>query len=175
MTTPANSLTPEQIRERSDRYADLSRLKISQAQTELNQGDTAQASEKAYGALINAAKACGELRGWNHYNHHRTELIIEQLAKENQAPDLVVAHMAAMAQHSNYFEHEQSRFYVQAGIDTTAAAIDKLDAIRQQPPPAQQKRSDLAPEDRRRLAQLNQPPDKQPKPADQLPAINPAA
>lgn len=162
MTTPASAMTPEKIRERSERFADLSRLKLQQAQEELDQGDTARASEKAYGALIEAAKACGELRGWNHSNHHRTELIIEQLAKENQSPNLVIAHMAAMAQRFNYFGHEQSSFYVKAGIDTTAAAIEKLDSIRTQAPLPSSKRDELTPEDRRRLPLLNQSPEKQP-------------
>ena len=164
MPTP---LTPNQIQERSDRYADLSRLKLEQAQQELDRGDTAQASEKAYGAFINQVKACGELRGWNRYNHHRAELILEQLAAENQAPELLFTHMAAKAQHSNYFEYEQSRFYVQTGIDGVAATIEKLEAIRHQPAPPPKHRDYLTPDQRRRLALLNQPPQQEPKPAEQ--------
>ena len=172
MTTP---LTSEQIQERSNRYADLSRLKLQQAQTELDQGDTAQASEKIYGALTSAVKACGEIRGWNHYNHHRAELIIEQLAEENQAPELITAHMAIKAQHSNYFEHQQSHSYIQAGIVIATAAIEKLEAIRCQPAPPPKSREELTPEQRRRLAQLNQPPDDPPLPVDQMPPVHKAA
>lgn len=169
MTT---ALTPEQIQEHSDRYDYLSRMKLQQAQTGLDQGDTAQASEKIYGALANAVKACGELRGWNHYNHHRVSLILAQLAEENQAQDLVFAHMAASALHSNYFEHKQERSYVQTGIDGIKAAVNRLETIRCQPAPTPKTREELTPEQRRRLAQLNQPPDEPPMPVDQLPPVD---
>ena len=164
-------LTPEQRQARSDRYADLSRLKLHQAQQELDQGDTAQASEKAYGALTNAAKACGELRGWNHYNHHRTGLILTQLSQENNAPDLVVADMACSAQHSNYFEHQYDSTEVQIGIDIVAAACAKLESIRQQPIPPAPDRNSLSAEDRRRLTLLNQPPDEIELPVERMPAV----
>lgn len=165
MTTPARAMTPEKIRERSDRFADLSRLKLQQAQEELDRGDTAQAAEKIYGALTNMVKACGELRGWNHYNHHRVDLIIDQLAEENGQPQLAFAQTAAIQFHSNFFEHEFTAFRVQAGIDSIKTAIEQLEAIRQQPAPPAPSRQSLTQEQRRRLTLLNQPPEKPPGPA----------
>lgn len=165
------ALTQEQRQARSDRYADLSCLKLHQAQKELDQGDTAQASEKAYGALTNAAKACGELRGWNHYSHYRTRLIIMQLNQENAAPDLVAAEWAASIQHHNYFEHEFETDEVQIGIDLVTAAVAKLEAIRQKPIPPSPDRDSLTPEQRRRLTLLNQPTDKNELPVENMPAV----
>lgn len=165
MTT---TLTPDQIRERSDRYADQSRLKLRQAQIELDQGDTAQASEKIYGALTNAVKACAELRGWNHYNHYRIELAITELIEENNQPQLGFAFAAAGQMHSNFFEDELEPTIVRSNIEAMATIIDLLEAVRQQPVPQPKPRAELTPDQRRRLAQLNQPPDKEPKPADQL-------
>ena len=122
MTTPEN----EQHRlEKSDRYAKLSRLKLGEAQQELNQGDTMQASEKAYGAVSCAAKAYGEKRGWNHYNHHRVGLIIEQLREEWQEPFLVTAHSSVKALHDNFFEHELATVAVQDHIGFCSILLGK--------------------------------------------------
>lgn len=172
MTTP---FTPDQIRERSDRYADLSRLKLQQAQQKLDQGDTAQASDTTYGAFIDAIKACAELRGWNHYNHHRIELILIELTEETHQPQLGFAYMAAGQLHSNFFEDEVESDTIQSCIAAMTAVIDQLDAIRQQPAPPPQPRDSLTPEQRRRQAQLNQPPDQPPKPVERLRPIQKAS
>ena len=168
MTTPENE---QYRREKSDRYAKLSRLKLGEAQQELNQGDTMQASEKAYGAVSCAAKAYGERRGWNHYNHHRVGLIIEQLREEWQEPFLVTAHSSVKALHDNFFEHELATVAVQDHIDLAKALVSRLEEIRQSEP------RPLSPEflnreQRRRLTLLMQPPQKTPLPIEDLPEVD---
>ena len=67
MTTPnPDPETEQQRRDKSERYFQLSRWLLKHAQEQLDLGDTMQASEKAYGAVAHAVKACAELRGWNH-------------------------------------------------------------------------------------------------------------
>ena len=168
MTTPEN----EQHRlEKSDRYAKLGRLKLWEAQQELNQGDTMQASEKAYGAVSCAAKAYGEKRGWNHYNHHRVGLIIEQLREEWQEPFLVTAHSSVKALHDNFFEHELATVAVQDHIDLAKALVARLEEIRQAAPRPLPSES-LNREQRRRLTLLMQPPQKAQLPIEDLPEVD---
>ena len=168
MTTPDNE---QNRREKSDRYARLGRLKLWEAQQELNRGDTMQASEKAYGAVSCAAKAYGEKRGWNHYNHHRVGLILEQLREEWQEPFLVTAHSSVKALHDNFFEHELATVAVQDHIDLAKALVARLEEIRQAEPrplPAES----LNREQRRRLTLLMQPPQKAQLPIEDLPEVD---
>ena len=168
MTTPEN----EQHRlEKSDRYAKLGRLQLRQAQQELNRGDTVQASEKAYGAVSCAAKAYGEKRGWNHYNHHRVGLILEQLREEWDAPELVVAHLAIRALHNNFFEYELSSTVVQDGIHAAQRMVARLEEIRQSEPRPLPPES-LNREQRRRLTLLMQPPKEAQLPIEDLPEVD---
>ena len=167
MTTPDNEA--DRL-EKSDRYAKLSRLRLWEAQQELNQGDTMQASEKAYGAVSCAAKAYGEMRGWNHYNHHRVGLILEQLREEWDAPELVVAHLAIRALHNNFFEYELSSTVVQDGIHAAQRMVARLEEIRQSEPRPLPPES-LNRERRRRLTLLMQPPQKAQLPIEDLPEV----
>ena len=167
MTTPDNE--PARL-EKSDRYAKLSRLKLWEAQQELNRGDTMQASEKAYGAVSCAAKAYGEKRGWNHYNHHRVGLILEQLREEWQEPFLVTAHSSVKALHDNFFEHELATVAVQDHIDLAKALVARLEEIRQAEPRPLPSES-LSREQRRRLTLLMQPPQKAQLPVEDLPEV----
>ena len=167
MTTPSEN----RRQQKSDRYARLSRLKLRQAQQELNRGDTMQASEKAYGAVTSAAKAYGELRGWNHYNHHRVGLILEQLRDEENNPALTETYDAVRGLHNNFFEYELSTTNVQDRIGTAQRLVDALETLRQsQPhplPPAS-----LTREQRRRLTLLMQPPKQEQPPIEDLPSLD---
>ena len=167
MTTPDNEA--DRL-EKSDRYAKLSRLKLWEAQQELNQGDTMQASEKAYGAVSCAAKAYGEKRGWNHYSHHRVELILEQLREEWDAPELTAGIILLKGMHDNYFEHELSPIVVQDGIYAAGRITARLEEIRQSEPRPLPSES-LNRERRRRLTLLMQPPQKAQLPIEDLPEV----
>ena len=168
MTSPADHHHRQQ---KSDRYAGLSRRKLQQAQQELNRGDTMQASEKAYGAVTSAAKAYGELRGWNHYNHHRVSLILEQLRDEENNPALLRDFDAVQSQHNNFFEYELSTTHVQDGINTARDLVAALESLRQSDPnplPA----NSLNREQRRRLTLLMQPPKADQIPIEDLPSLD---
>ena len=167
MTTPAD----HHRQQKSDRYAGLSRRKLRQAQQELNRGDTMQASEKAYGAVTSAAKAYGELRGWNHYNHHRVGLILEQLRDEWNAPELVISHLAIREMHNNFFEYELSATVVQDGVHAAQRMVARLEEIRQSPPRPLPS-ADLTRDQRRRLTLLMQPPQEEPTPLEDLPSLD---
>ena len=171
MSTPASDPEAEQRRrEKSDRYYLLSQRLLKHAQEQLERGDTVQASEKVYGAVSHAVKAYGELRGWNHYNHHRVGLILDQLSEEWDDSRLVTLHMAVKALHDNFFEYELSRVQVQAGIDAASEMMDKMEIIRNSPPRPLTS-SSLNREQRRRLSQLMQPPAQSPSTVEDLPPL----
>lgn len=158
-------------RKKSDRYAKLGRLELWQAQRELNRGDTIQASEKAYGAVCSAVKAYGEKRGWNHYNHHRVVLILEQLRDEENDPKLTEAYDAVKSLHDNFFEYELGVTRVQDRIGTARELCATLESLRQaeiHPLPSES----LNREQRRRLTLLMPPPQKAQLPVEDLPEVS---
>ena len=101
-TPPFDPYTEQQRRAKSDRYFRLSQRFLKHAQEQLDLGDTLQASEKAYGAVSHAVKSYGELRGWNHSNHHRVELILDQLREEENDPEVIMLHAVVKELHNNY-------------------------------------------------------------------------
>ena len=141
------------------------------AYRELDRRDRLQASEKAYGAVTSAAKAYGELRGWNHYNHHRVGLILEQLRDEWNSPELVISHLAIREMHNNFFEYELTSTVVQDSIHAAQNMVARLEEIRQsQPKPLPP--ASLTREQRRRLTLLMQPPKAEPPPIEDLPSLD---
>ena len=175
MTTPEPDT--QRRSEKSSRYAAISQRLLRQAQEELDAGDTLQASEKAYGAATHAAKACGELRGWNHYGHFRVGRIIDQLRDEWQDSALTVAYLAVEALHNNFFEHNLEATRVQDGINATKALTGRLEEIRNSDPRPLLSAS-LSREQRVRLSLLMPPPpplqDENDYNPDALPPVEPA-
>ncbi len=115
--------------ELSDRYLEMSRKRIRQAQEELEQGDLAQASEKAWGAVAEALKAVGISRGWNHKSHPLLDDIVSQLSLEFGRPPLIDLFDSAQALHNNFYEHRFDRYRVQHRIDRCLELIAGLDNI----------------------------------------------
>ena len=168
-TPPANFESEQQRREKSDRYFRLSQRLLKHAQEQLDLGDTVQASEKAYGAVSHAVKSYAELRGWNHYNHHRVGLVLDQLRDEENDPGLTEGYDAIESLHKNFFEHEMVVTRVKDRVDTARNLIDKLESLRARGP--RPLTSTLYQEQRRRLSQLLQPPAQEQVPADSLPPL----
>ena len=57
-----------------ERYEEISRHLLRQAQDELEKGDILQASDKVWGALLaHAIKAACQRMGWNHHAHNHLE------------------------------------------------------------------------------------------------------
>lgn len=175
MTTPENDpendrVTEQRRREKSDRYFQLSRRQLKHAQEQLERGDTLQASEKVYGAVAQAVKAYGELRGWNHYNHHRVELILDQLRDEWNDPELIILHSAVKSLHDNFFEYELSTTRVGDCLEAARSLVEKIDLIKESSPRPLPSAT-LNREQRRRLGLLMQPPAKQQLSVEDLPPL----
>ena len=169
-TSPNNPESEQQRRERSDRYFRLSQRLLKHAQQQLELGDTVPASERAYGAVSHAVKSYAELRGWNHYNHYRVELILDQLRDEWDDPELTIFHTVVNELHSNFFEYELGTTRVGDCLRTASTLLDKLETIRNAPPRPLPS-AGLSNEQRRRLSQLMQSPVQEQVPAENLPPL----
>ena len=171
MTTPPNNPESEQQRrDKSERYFRLSQRLLKHAQEQLDLGDTVQASEKAYGAVSHAVKSCAELRGWNHFNHHRVELILDQLRDEWDDPELTIFHTVVKELHNNFFEYQLGTARVGDCVQTASMLLHKLETIKNAPPRPLPS-TGLSNEQRRRLSQLMQPPVQGQVPAEDLPPM----
>ena len=62
---------------------------LAQAYEELEKGDLAQASEKAWGAAAQMLKAIAQERGWHHHSHRDLYYNIELLERETGGADIV--------------------------------------------------------------------------------------
>ena len=169
MTTP-DSETERQRREKSERYFRLSQRSLKHAQEQLDRGDTVQASEKAYGAVAQAAKSYGELRGWNHYNHYRVGLIYDQLSDEEEDVTLTTDFGIVESLHNNFFEYELPTNRVRGTLELAARLIGRLEILRHSEPNPLPSAS-LNREQRRRLTLLMQPPAKEQVSVEDLPAL----
>ena len=175
MTIPENypdadPETERHRREKSERYYRLSQRLLKHAQEQLERGDTVQASEKAYGAVVHAAKSYGELRGWNHFNHHRVGLILDQLRDEENDPGLTESYDAVESLHKNYFEYDTEPTRVGDRVHTARNLVERLENLRNSRPNPIPSAS-LNREQRRRLAQLMQPPAQDQAAVDDLPLL----
>ena len=169
-TTPPEPEIEQYRREKSDRYYWLCQRFLKHAQEELERGDTLQASEKAYGAIAHAVKAYGEYRGWNHYNHHRVALILDQLRDEENDPSLTESYDAVESLHNNYFEYELEPTRVRDRLDTAKSLVERVENLRRSTPNPLPSAT-LNREQRRRLTLLMQPPTMQQLSMEDLPSL----
>ena len=126
----------------SNKYAELSRWCISQADNYLRNRNNIQASEKGWGAAAQALKAIAEERGWNHGSHTLIVDVIQQVADEEVRPDLVAMFGLAQALHTNFYEDWLSSDTVSIYLDDVKKLLPELERIRGVVP------SDFTPESR---------------------------
>ena len=119
---------------KADRYTEISRYLLEEAQQQLDHGDLIQASEKAWGATAHAIKSLAQTRGWNHTRHDLLADVVEQVSEEWDRTDLDILLKSAEALHHNFYEHHRSSQYVQGSINDVRVLIGELHALRQQPP-----------------------------------------
>ena len=119
----------------SNKYAELSRWCIGQADNYLRNRNNIQASEKGWGAAAQALKAIAEERRWNHRGHNLIVDIAKQVADEQGRPDLFVSFGAAQSLHVNFYEDALATDAVAAYLDAVKSMLPELEGIRNQDPP----------------------------------------
>ena len=87
-----------------NKYAEMSRWCIGEAENYLRLRNNIQASEKGWGAAAQALKAIAEERGWNHGGRRRIVDVAQQVADEQNRQDLITLFGVAQALHINFYE-----------------------------------------------------------------------
>ena len=138
------------------RYEEISRHLLEQAQQGQDSGDILQASEKAWGATAHAIKAVAQQRGWNHHAHSNLRDAANYIGFERNRQDLRQLFMSLEAMHHNYYEHRREAGEVQDAIDAGEIYVWEMAKFRREEPPATQDHlsPSQATEQERRLRRL---------------------
>ncbi len=121
--------------EESNKYAELSRWCIGQAENYLRNRNNIQASEKGWGAAAQALNAIAEERGWNHGGHRRIVDVAQQVADEQNRQDLISLFGTAQALHINFYEDWLNSDTVSIYLDDVKKLLPELERIRGENPP----------------------------------------
>ena len=107
-------------------YLDTSRTLLVQGFAELEQGDTRQASEKAWGATAQMLKSIAQQRGWEHRGHRLIRRVASRLADETGDAEIRRLYRVASDLHTNFYEGTDTAADVRAGLDDVQRLLDKL-------------------------------------------------
>ena len=119
----------------SNKYAELSRWCIGEADNYLRAGNNIQASEKGWGAAAQALKAIAEERGWNHMGHNLLVDIAQQVADDEGRPELVALFGFGQLLHVNFYEDSLAADTIRIYLDQVKALLPELERIRTGPLP----------------------------------------
>ena len=120
----------------SDKYAELSRWCIGEADNYLRLGNNIQASEKGWGAVAQSLKAIAEERGWSHGGHRRIVDVVKHVADEYDRQDLISLFGTAQALHTNFYEDWLDSDIVAIYLNDVRELRLQLEQIRSAPTPA---------------------------------------
>ena len=111
---------------RAEVYRRLSDKFLKDAEEFFKEGDLVQASEKAWGASAQRAKAAAAERGMGIRSHGGLHRFVDSLADEMRDEELKQLWFAASSLHQNFYENWLSRGMVQSGIESVKKFIGKL-------------------------------------------------
>ena len=112
-----------------ERYEDISRHLLAQAQEELDKGDILQASDKVWGATAHAVKAVCQRMGWNHHAHNHLSAAVNFISADLDRNDLLNSFGSLEAMHSNYYEHQMEAYQVRVQLKNAALFTSELAAL----------------------------------------------
>lgn len=132
MTTPQ----PEKLRPSSpERYEEMSRHLLLQAEEELDKGDVLQASEKIWLAVAHALKAVAQYRGWNHRYHNHLRAVASCLSMEWGRPDWEVTFGSFDGMHTNAYEHQRFPVQIRPFLEPARSYCQEMLEVRLASPP----------------------------------------
>ena len=120
----------------SNKYAELSRWCIGEADNYLRRRNNIQASEKGWGAAAQALKAVAEERGWNHNGHGLIVDIAKQVSDEEGRRDILALFAFGQLLHVNFYEDTLATDVIASYLDNIKVLLPELERIRTQPSPA---------------------------------------
>ena len=130
------SSTPESNGPETNKYDQLSRWCIGQADNYLRSGNGIQSSEKGWGAAAQALKAIAEDLGWNHQSHGLIVDIAKQVSDEQGRPDLLQLFGVTQALHTNFYEDWLAADAVEVYLDAVKTLLPELESVRIGPSPS---------------------------------------
>ena len=125
----------EQNNHEANKYAELSRWCIGEADNYLRRRNNIQASEKGWGAAAQALKAIAEERGWNHNGHGLLVDIAKQVSDEQARSDIVTLFAFGQLLHVNFYEDSLPSDVIEEYLDQIKALLPELERIRTESPP----------------------------------------
>ena len=132
MATPQ----PARLRPSSpDRYEEISRHLLLQAEEELDKGDALQASEKIWLSVAHGLKAVAQDRDWNHRYHNHLRAIASCLSMEWGRPDWLITFGSFDGMHTNAYEHQWFPGQLRPFLELARSYCQELAEVRQAPPP----------------------------------------
>ena len=108
-------------------HREAGRRLIAQARAQLEVGDLRQASEKAWGAAVQMAKAAASSRGWDHDQHRHLWTVAKDLTNEADDQEIHDLFVAANGLHVNFYEDTYDAQMVALNIDRVEQFIAKVD------------------------------------------------
>ena len=102
---------------------------LAQAYEELEKGDLAQASEKAWGAAAQMLKAIAEERGWRHHSHRALHGVMNMLFRETNDSELVDLFSSANYLHVNFYENTYSEDFIEGRLRQVERFVDKAEGL----------------------------------------------
>ena len=103
---------------------------LLQANTEFQQGDLRQASEKAWGAAAQITKAYAENQTppTYHRSHRSLKDIARNLVTNTNNQDFLMLFNSIEQLHINFYENDRTAAYVEAGIENATEYVTLVDA-----------------------------------------------
>ena len=111
----------------TQKYRNDSRVLLTQARTELAQGDLRQASEKGWGAAALMLKAIAERREWEHDRHRHFANAASRLRSEMGNRDVVRFFQVAESLHVNFYEDQLRPSDISESLDDVARLLDLIE------------------------------------------------
>ena len=112
-----------------ERYEEISRHLLRQAQDELDKGDILQASDKVWGATAHAIKAVCQRMGWNHHAHNHLSAAANYVSSGLNRDDLMEAFGFLEAMHTNFYEHQKEADQVRLEVNRAAYFVKEFAAL----------------------------------------------
>ena len=117
------------------RHTELSSQLLEYARIELQNGDTIQAAEKAWGAVAHFVKAIAVAQGWPNETHRHPLSNARRLLDLTPVPDLNLVRLSAVRQlHQNFYEDDPDPADVSVHIDAAEELLVALKIANQSPP-----------------------------------------
>ncbi|MCP8308303.1 MAG: PaREP1 family protein [archaeon] len=115
--------------ERAKHYLDLNRKYLEEGESLLVKGDSAQASEKLWGASAEIVKAVAVQRGLELKTHADLWSFTTKLSSELGDPEILTFFAAANYLHQNFYENAMTLEAVKASAQAVKKFIKKVEKL----------------------------------------------